>query len=214
MCPARVDLPDRIEVLVTSEDENGKVYDRATFDARLRDDGGFVVTRKWKKNVDAETTMSVFVTPIGGDLPKGLDVDLCVRVAKQKNTLSRVADCAPGSFDLPAAFELELDSVGFHELISVEGAFPQDLGATDGRELVVALRDVSRPRQTCPRDDVPWDGCASVDWDDVDGKRNAPPGGGYFENKLVIQTEDGKRELFLNRALGISPEIDDDFELG
>lgn len=207
-----VELPERIDVLVTAEDvANGKVYDRFRLKIDIEPDGGFSATGRWKKNIRAGTLLSVFLTPVGADL-ENAEVDLCVHTTKDKTLLAQVADCSPGTFSLPPAFELELDSVGFHEIIEVEGGFPKNLGSTSGRELVVALRDVNRPDQTCP-EEVPWDGCASVDWDDVDGTRNAPPGGGYFDNRIRVRTENGPLDLYLNRELGLSREQDDDFAL-
>lgn len=207
-------LPERVDVLVTAESaDDGKIYNRFKLKAKVDGDGGFAATAKWKKNIEPETLLSVFLTPVGADLAGDLGIDLCVHIAKKKSDLGQIADCAPGTFNLPAAYELELDSVGFHEPITVTGVFPADLGDTAGRELVVALRDEGRPNQVCP-EEVPWDGCAAVDWDDVDGKRNAPPGGGYFENKVSMTTEDGRLVLFLNRSLTLERELDDDFALG
>ncbi|MDX1502668.1 MAG: hypothetical protein R3325_09920 [Thermoanaerobaculia bacterium] len=205
--------PERIDVLVTAEDAgNGKVYDRFRLKVELRPDGGFSATGKWRKNIRPDTLLKVFVTPVGGDLPEGAEVDLCVHMTRSKAALRDLLDCAPGTLLLPPAFELELDSVGFHELFSEPGAFPKDLGPTAGRELVVALRDVTRPDQQCP-DEIPWDGCATVDWDDVAGTRNVPPGGGYFDNRIRVTTESGPLDLYLNRELGLSREQDDDFAL-
>ncbi len=207
-------LPDRVDVLVTAEGvDDGKIYDRFKLKVKIDADGGFSATGKWKKNIQARTLLSAFLTPVGTDLSGDVDIDVCIQMTKLKGTLNQVADCAPGSFNLIATSDPDLQSPGYHEFITVEGAFPADLGATAGRELVVALRDKNRPGQVCPNE-VPWDGCASVDWDDVDGARNAPAGGGYFENKLILSTESGRLVLFMNQALGLERELDDDFALG
>ncbi len=204
-------LPERLDLLVTSEDADGKVYNRFKLKLDIESDGGFSATGRWKKNIDAATLQSVFVTPIGADLPEDLAVQLCIHTSKQKATLAQAADCSQGVFDLVAANGF--DDPGFHELITISGEFPQGLGATAGRQLVVALRDAGRPDLICEIHH-PSSGCATVDWDDFGGRRNTPPGGGYFANRVLLATEDGPLELFLNMDLGLGRELDDDFGLG
>lgn len=103
---------------------------------------------------------------------------------------------ASGELTLPAA--QAFGDPGFHEILTATAVLPADFGPTAGRRLILALRDASRPRQTCDQEH-PLSGCATVDWSDFEDRPNVPPGG-VFDQYLTLQTADGPRTFFLSAA--------------
>ena len=100
------------------------------------------------------------------------------------------------------------DDPGFHEALIVSATVP-DLGPRPGSDLVLTLRDSSRPEQACSRQH-PLSGCASVDWSDSPGRPNVPANG-IFDNYLVVVTASGETTLFLRedgRLAGDPEEFD------
>lgn len=105
---------------------------------------------------------------------------------------------ASGQFELQAATEVDPAAVGFNDAFTFRHPVPPGLGPTAGHQLVVRLRDVGRPRQTCGSDH-PASGCATVDW--------ALPGQ-VFRNLVELPTTNGRILLHmrLDGSLGSDPE--------
>ncbi len=108
-----------------------------------------------------------------------------------------------GSIEIPAANGF--DDPGFHKAILLTGTVPEAAAGLTG-ELVVRLRDVGRPNQTCDRDH-PLSGCATVDWSDFEDRPEVPRGG-VFDNHLSLVSTSGTIDLFLseNRGLATTPD--------
>ena len=108
-----------------------------------------------------------------------------------------------GSIQIPAASAF--GDPGFHEAFVLTGTVPEAVAGVSG-ELVVRLRDVGRPNQTCDRDH-PLSGCATVDWSDFED-RPGVPSGGVFDNHLNVVTTSGAVELFLTERRGLATTPD------
>ncbi len=116
---------------------------------------------------------------------------------------------APGEFELAAANAF--GEPGFHEPFHFTHRLPADLGSTAGLRLVVALRDVTRPEQTCSSQH-PLSGCATVDWSDAESRPNVPAGG-VFDNSLTVELRSGERTFFLSEV-GVLADTPDAFDPG
>jgi hypothetical protein len=114
---------------------------------------------------------------------------------------------ASGELQLPAAVD-ENDS-GYHEVFVVLQELRPDLMPTSGRELVVRLRDASRPGLVCASDE-PEDGCATIDWSGDPADPRVPPEG-RFVNRLRVELDTGVKDLFLSRSFRLNdlPDIVD-----
>lgn len=108
-----------------------------------------------------------------------------------------------GSIQIPAANGFE--DPGFHETFVLTGGVPEAAAGVTG-ELVVRLRDVGRPENTCDRDH-PLSGCATVDWSDFEDRPGVPTGG-VFDNHLNVVSSSGPINFFLseNRGLADTPD--------
>ena len=89
---------------------------------------------------------------------------------------------ASGEFDLPTAD------------FSVTHTLPDDLDMGADMRLVLTLRDVNRPDQTCA-EHHPQSGCATVDWSD--------------ENTLTLKLESGTNVFFLSASGALADEPDE-----
>jgi len=118
-------------------------------------------------------------------------------------------ELAGGEFNLPAANAF--GEPGFHTAFTLTARVPDDLGTTAGAQIVVSLRDASRPQQTCNAHH-PLSGCATVDWSDFEGRPNVPAGG-VFDNRLTLQLESGERSFFLSQT-GVLADVPDAFSPG
>jgi len=98
-----------------------------------------------------------------------------------------------GTVEIPGA--QTFGEPGFHEALVLAGVVPEPSAGISGR-LVVRLRDVGRPTQTCDRDH-PLSGCVTVDWSDFEDRPNVPPGG-VFDNRLTTVSAAGPIEMFLS----------------
>lgn len=116
---------------------------------------------------------------------------------------------ASGVFHLPAASSF--GTPGFHEVLTAATTLPDELGATEGWQLVVSLRDASRPGQTCGQDH-PLSGCATVDWSDSQGRPNVPDSG-VFENWLTIGAAANMQTHYLSES-GALRDAPDSFSPG
>lgn len=105
-----------------------------------------------------------------------------------------IAVVAANSFDDP----------GFHLLAVVNATLPADLSPTSGRQLVLTLRDSSRPDQTCARQH-PLSGCVTIDWSDAPGRSNVPPGG-VFDNHIALSVGGAQSVFFLHEDGRLDPE--------
>jgi hypothetical protein len=108
-----------------------------------------------------------------------------------------------GAIQIPAANDF--NDPGFHEVFVLTGGVPEAAAGVTG-ELVVRLRDVGRPENTCDRDH-PLSGCATVDWSDFED-RPGVPAGGVFDNHLNVVSSSGPINFFLseNRGLADTPD--------
>lgn len=89
--------------------------------------------------------------------------------------------------------------------ILVRGTIPDGLEATAGRELIVTLRDASRPDRVCPVDGLGGldEGCVVVDWPAM------LPDPRPYPNRLTLDASQGSRvTLHLRRSgtLAAEPE--------
>lgn len=109
-----------------------------------------------------------------------------------------------GSVTIPGARAFE--DPGFHEVVVVTGIVPDAAAGLSG-QLVIGLRDVGRPEQTCDRDH-PLSGCVTVDWSDFEG-RPGVPGDGVFDNRLNVVSAAGAVELFLSEDRGLAATPDE-----
>ncbi len=114
---------------------------------------------------------------------------------------------AAGTFRLPAASAF--GEPGFHEPVTIRANVPVAPAPAAGRTFVVALRESSRPGQSC-REDHPLSGCATVDWSDSPGRPKVPAGG-VFDNSLTLPLAGGPGTLFLRAdgTLNTRPEAFD-----
>ncbi len=110
---------------------------------------------------------------------------------------------ASGTLFLSAA--LENGDPGQHEVFVIDHQVPDDLPATGGAELVLALRD-TRGGQTCPEDE-PESGCATVDWSAEPGAPRVPADG-RFVNRVDVELASGRRSYFLSRTLRLADVVD------
>ncbi len=97
---------------------------------------------------------------------------------------------------IPAA--MSFDDPGFHFVINVTHDLTDVQQSIAGLTIVVSLRDVSRPEQTCSTPH-PTSGCATVDWSDFNGQPYVPPGG-VFNNSLKLQLSSGEHILYLSES--------------
>jgi hypothetical protein len=159
--------------------------------------------------------MGAVRTSVGFFAAFALVASACTSESAQQSTTSAPATTinatglgvlASGSFDLPAADSF--DAPGFHEVLEFTTAIP---AASAGGSLIVRLRDVSRPNQTCDSEH-PLSGCATVDWSDFED-RPAVPSGGVFDNRLSIDLADGTRTWYLSET-GALADTPDDYSPG
>ena len=111
---------------------------------------------------------------------------------------------ASGEFLLPAADAF--GAPGFHEVLIDVQTLPDDLSVASGDRLILRLRDLGRPDQSCSRDH-PLSGCATVDWSDFDGRAKVPPGG-VFEHSLTLRLASGDRSFFLSESGSLNDASD------
>ncbi len=109
-----------------------------------------------------------------------------------------------GLIQVPAA--RDFSDPGFHEVFVLAGTVPEAAAGVTG-ELVVRLRDVGRPNQTCDRDH-PLSGCATVDWSDFEDRPGVPTGG-VFDNHLSLVSTSGTIDLFLSESRGLAATPDE-----
>ncbi len=100
-----------------------------------------------------------------------------------------------GTFAVPAANAF--GDPGFHQVLSGSGVLPTTLPETQGRRLIVSLRDAGRPAETCSQQH-PLSGCATVDWSD-DPTRPNVPAGGVFLNRITVQLAGGSATFYLSQ---------------
>ncbi len=111
---------------------------------------------------------------------------------------------ASGVFEVPAA--RAFGEPGFHEQYRFVHELPTGLEPTAGRVLVLALRDVGRPDQTCDQDH-PLSGCVTVDWSDSGSRPKVPPGG-VFDNSIRVELTSGTATFYLSQTDRLADEPD------
>jgi hypothetical protein len=104
-----------------------------------------------------------------------------------------------GTIDIPAASAF--GDPGFHESVVLTGTVPEAAAEQPG-DLVVRLRDVDHPNQTCNRDH-PLSGCVTIDWSDIEDRPRVPTGG-VFGNHLNVVSTSGDVMLFLSEDRGLA----------
>ena len=64
------------------------------------------------------------------------------------------------------SFVVEATNNPSNQNVLVSGTIPVGVGATVGRDLIISLRDATRPEQVCPDDGLGGisEGCLVVDW--------------------------------------------------
>ena len=100
---------------------------------------------------------------------------------------------ASGMLVLPAA--QAFGDAGFHEVLTAQTTLPDGV-VEAGSRVVLRLRDLTRPGQTCGSEH-PLSGCATVDWSDFEGRPGVPEGGA-FRQRLTLALSDGPRDFFLS----------------
>ena len=113
---------------------------------------------------------------------------------------------AEGSFELSTA--AAFGDPGFHETLT---ASTTTVAAAGPGRLVLALRDLDRPDQTCDQDH-PLSGCATVDWSDSEDRPNVPEGG-VFDNHVILDVAGETARLFLSES-GALASVPDQFSPG
>jgi len=110
---------------------------------------------------------------------------------------------------LPLAAADDPDDPAFHTIFVVDHQLPEDLGATQGRTLALALRDLTRPGMACVSEDRE-SGCATVDWSDEPSTPGTGPGG-VLLNLLRAELASGLKELYLSRTFTLAdvPDVAD-----
>jgi hypothetical protein len=88
-------LPARVAVVARFEDaESGRQQSRVSLNLGIKTDGTFSARKRLKKNIEAESMMTVSLSPTGTDFPVGAAVRLCVDLAESKKDLGRTPDCS------------------------------------------------------------------------------------------------------------------------
>lgn len=94
-------LPSQVKVMVVNADaDSGRVSFKFNLTVKVDSDGNFSASKKWKKNVEANTLQSVAVQVVGADVPAGSRVWLCLDAAKKKNDFGpscEMEDGGPGN---------------------------------------------------------------------------------------------------------------------
>jgi len=109
-----------------------------------------------------------------------------------------------GTIDIPDASAF--GDPGFHESVVLTGTVPEAAAEQPG-DLVVRLRDVDHPNQTCDRHH-PLSGCATIDWSDFEDRPRVPTGG-VFDNHLNVVSTSGDVMLFLSEDRGLAAMPDE-----
>lgn len=90
-------LPDRIEIEVTlAALGSQQVYYTFRQEVAIDADGSFSATKRFLRNLKADTLQTVFVRPVGGALARDTKVAFCLEVSKKKVDLSADGTCGPG----------------------------------------------------------------------------------------------------------------------
>lgn len=94
------DLPSQVKVSVVNADaDSEKVSYRFNMTVKVDSDGNFVATKRWKKNLPANTLQTVAVQVVGADVPAGSEVWLCLDAAKNKKQFGPSCEMAGGGTD-------------------------------------------------------------------------------------------------------------------
>jgi hypothetical protein len=88
-------LPARVTVVARFQDaESGRQQSRISLNLGIKADGTFSARKRIKKNVQANSIMTVSLSPTGFDFPVGAAVRLCVDLAESKRDMGRTPDCS------------------------------------------------------------------------------------------------------------------------
>lgn len=84
----------KVAVKVVGEDAStGAVRHRFNVTLTIKADGTFSVTKRFKKDIPANTLQTFTIEALNGELPAGTMVGLCVDVAEKKGDLTNGSDC-------------------------------------------------------------------------------------------------------------------------
>ncbi len=109
--PENARLPESATVLARFEDaDTGKQQSTVSIKVGVEDDGSFSASKKLKKNIAADSLMTVTIEPAGGDLAEDTSLALCVDLVGSKKDLSTIPRCLEddddGGGDNPQAVTL------------------------------------------------------------------------------------------------------------
>ena len=144
------DPPSQVKISVTNADATTeRVGFRFNLTVRIQDDGNFSATKRWKKNIPANTAQSVSVEPVGADIPLGSQIWLCLDAAKRKGDFGPSCEMEDGS-----------DPGGqgrVHEVRVLDNSFdPRSLTIQPGDTVRWVLRG-SDPTHTTTEMNTTWD---------------------------------------------------------
>jgi plastocyanin len=89
-------LPGSVKVTVVNEDaDSGRLTYRYSLTVKVKADGTFDASKKYKRDIAANTLQTVTLQAIGGDVPAGSELTLCVDVAKKKGEFGPGCATAP-----------------------------------------------------------------------------------------------------------------------
>jgi plastocyanin len=90
-------LPDAVEVEVVLADlATQQPYYTFRVTVPVAADGSFSQRKRFLRHIAPDTLQTVFVRPVGGAIPSGTKVALCVEVSKKRTHFSSDASCVPG----------------------------------------------------------------------------------------------------------------------
>lgn len=95
--PAGGALPATVTAVAKFEDmDTGRQQQKITLKLKIKADGSFSARKKIKKDIPADSLLTVTVMPAGGDLEVDTELALCVDVAETKKDLKSIPACASG----------------------------------------------------------------------------------------------------------------------
>lgn len=143
--------PGRLTVTIEGEDQvSGKRNHRLTVKLVIADDGSFSATKRIKKNIPAGTIQSISASPSGAGLAAGVEVWLCVDIAKNKADLAPAAECHGGNTGGTPTDEIQIVEV-------LDDAFePKSVTIQPGTTVRWVLRG-DRSNHTTTEMNATWD---------------------------------------------------------
>ncbi len=91
--PAGGDMPNAVMARNSFQSSSGSTYLRLNVKVPVKANGNFSIIKRIKKDIRAESLHVVTIEPLGGELPEGAEITLCVDVSKKKADLKKKEDC-------------------------------------------------------------------------------------------------------------------------